>query len=74
MKCSNHPSLSLAVGEKITFLLTGPGSIFLLQTVTLSLYERSFILNLHIHMEDEGVGKAVFTCSLFVPLREASVV
>lgn len=33
-----------------------------------------FILILHVHIEDEGVGKAVFTFSLLIPLREADVV
>lgn len=62
------------MGEKITCHLTGPGSIFLLQTVILSLYEQSFVLILHIHIENEGVGKGVFPFSLFVLIREASVV
>lgn len=74
MKCNNHPSLSLGIGEKITCHLTEPGSVFLLQTVILCLYEQSFILILRVHIEDEGVGKAVFIFSLLVPLREANVV
>lgn len=74
LKCSNHPALSLGIGEKITCHLTEPGSVFLLQADFLSLYEQSFILILHVHIEDEGVGKAVFTFSLLIPLREADVV
>lgn len=40
----------------------------------MSLYGQSFILILHMLIEDVGVGKAVFTFSLFVPLRDANVV
>lgn len=60
------------IGEEIACHLTGPGSLFL--SVILSLYEQSFILILHVLIKNEGVGKAVFTLSLFVPPGEARVV